>query len=282
MHNLMKLSPLILAVACLLNLPAVAAEQDKEALALVDRIVQAYGGAGAIERIVAVNAEGHINASMRNDHGTYKRWLQRPRKLRVEIAYQRGTESRILNGDQVWRSDGDGAAKSVSGPGYLAVVYQYKQLDLPCGLLKGSYRLRHAGKESVEGVETEVLEASDMEGPSMRINVDAASHYIVRVGGRIELGGAATELAAVFSDYRPVEGVPMPFRIRNYAGGMAVSETIIQRYSVNPSDDPALFAPPIMEHHGRALSLVDRPSLPAADQAPAMNGTVIGWRRPVR
>ncbi|NCS65871.1 MAG: hypothetical protein COS39_06195 [Hydrogenophilales bacterium CG03_land_8_20_14_0_80_62_28] len=255
MHILKKLLPILLVSALLSSLPAGATEQDKESLALVEKIVLAYGGAEAIEKVTAVNAEGEIKAPVRGDHGTYKRWFKRPRLLRVETAYQRGAETRILNGDQVWRSGGGSALKSISGPGAMAVIYQYKQLDLPYGLLKGVYNLRYAGKETLDGVATDALEVSDAEGPAMRVNVDVVSHYIVRISGRIEFGGAATELAAMFSDYRPMAGTVMPFRIHNFAGGMAVSETVIQHYSVNPAGDPALFDPPIKDHHGRVLSL---------------------------
>ncbi len=250
--------PLTLCLAWLSIVPAWAAEQDAASLALVEKIVAAYGGAAAIEKVAAVNAEGTIKAPVRGDQGTYKRWFKRSRLLRVETAYQRsGTEVRILNGEEVWRSGGGSALKAISGPSAQAVIYQYKQLDLPYGLLKGSYNLRHVGKENVAGVATEALEVWDAEGPAMRVNVDAVSHYLVRVSGRIEFGGAATELAAVFSDYRPVAGVPMPYRVHNFAGGMAVSETVIERYDVSPADDPDRFLPMFKGHHGGTLSVLD-------------------------
>jgi hypothetical protein len=248
---------LLLSTACLLGQAARAGDTDPAVAILVGQIVQAHGGAVAIERVTALNAEGEIQSPLRNDHGAYKRWLQRPRLLRLDIAYQRGTESRILNGDQVWRSDGAAALKYLTGMSALAVIYQYKQLDLPYGLLKDAYRLSLAGEERVGDLETVVLEVRDAEGPPMRVNVDRTSQRIVRVSGRIESGSAAMELAVVFSDYRLVEGVPMPFRLQHFAGGMAVSDTVIARYSINPVQDEALFTPPIKGHHGKVLSLRD-------------------------
>jgi hypothetical protein len=253
MHIMKTLLQCVLSSALLLSLPVAAAEQDPASLALVEKIVQAYGGAAAIERIAAVHAEGEIKALVRNDHGTYLRWFKRSRLLRVETAYQRSAETRILNGEQAWRSRGN-LLEVVSGPSHLAVVYQYKQLDLPYGLLKGGYNLRYAGKESLSGVETEAMEVWDAEGPPMRINVDAANHYIVGVNGSLSQGGHSMALAVEFSDFRPVEGMPMPFRVRNHAGGQLVSETTIRRYTVNPPDDPSLFDVPVKGHHGKVLS----------------------------
>ena len=226
------------------NLPAAAAEQDTASLALVTKIVQAYGGAPVIERITSVNAQGDIIALMRGMHGSYQRWFARPRMLRVETTYPNSSETRLLNGDQAWSSNSGKWMRAATDPGYVAMVYQYKQLDLPYGLLKGSYNLRHLGTENVGDKATEVMALWDDEGSKLQVNVDPASYYIVRVTGYIAVPGAgSTTLAVEFSDFRPVEGLPMPFRIHNYAGGAALSETVIRSYTVNPAATPSLFEP---------------------------------------
>lgn len=235
---------LLLAVLLALGVPSSAASPDEAARALAERIVRAHGGAESIERVAAVLAEGEINALRRGGQGSYRRWLERPRRLRVETVYPHESETRILNGEAVWRGSGGQPPRAVAGQGHMAVVYQYKQLDLPYGLLRGDYQLRHAGHETLEGRDTEVLEVTDAEGPPMRVNVDAASHLIARVAGKFSHGGMSIALAIDFADYRPVDGVPMPHRMRNYAGGQAVSETVIQRYVVNPPADPGRFRPP--------------------------------------
>lgn len=234
-----------LAAVILFSSPARAAADDAATQALVAKVVAAYGGAEAIERIAAVRAEGEINAFLRGGRGSYTRWLERPRRLRVETVYPRESETRILNGRQVWRGSGEQPPRPVAGQGHLAVVYQYKQLDLPYGLLKGSYQLRHAGRETLDGMDTEVLEVADEEGPPMRVNVDATSQLIARVAGTFTHGGMSMSLGIDFADYRPVAGVLLPHRMRNYAGGRAVSETVITRYQLNPPADPTHFRPPV-------------------------------------
>jgi len=232
-------------LAVLLSLPATAAEQDAASAALVTKIVQAYGGAPVIERISSVNAQGDIIALMRGAHGSYQRWFARPRMLRVETKYPTSSETRIFSGDRAWNSNSGRWMRAASDPSYVAMVYQYKQLDLPYGLLKGSYNLRHLGTETVGDKATEVMVLWDEEGSKLQVNVDPASYYIVKVTGYIAVPGAgSTTLAVEFSDFRPVEGLPMPFRIHNYAGGAAISETVIRSYTVNPAATPSLFSPP--------------------------------------
>ncbi len=237
------LARLVLLAFSLTSLPTLALEQDAPSLALVDQVVQAYGGAAQIERVVAFNADGFINASVRQKGGTYKRWFKRPRMLRVETAYPDRTETRVLNGQMAWRYSNDTPMQGVEGPSRLAMVYQYKQLDLPYGLLKGRYNLRHMGTELVGNVATEVMALSDDEGPNIRVHVDRLSHYIVKVTGQIQFGPQTMVLAAEFSDFKLVDGTPLPFHIHNFAGGVPISETLISRYAVNPTLDPERFVP---------------------------------------
>ncbi len=242
---------------CGLALSALAREQDPASLALVEKVVQAYGGAAAIERVASVHAQGTIIALVRGSHGTYERWLTRSRQLRVQTAYTGSSETRILNGDRTWRSNQGSLMRAVTGPAHLAMVYQYKQLDLPYGLLKGSYNLRHAGTEQVRDKATEAMEVWDDEGPAMRVNVDAVDHYIVKVTGFISVGSASTTLGVEFSDFKPVDGLVLPFRIQNYAADNPLSETVIRQYTVNPVATPMLFEPAVSGTDS-ARSAVDR------------------------
>lgn len=216
---------------------------DGDAQRTVENLILAHGGAQAIERAAAMQAEGDIDAFLRGGKGSYRRWLERPRRLRVETVYPRESETRILDGAQVWRGSGGQPPRAVSGQGHLAVVYQYKQLDLPYGLLKGEYQVHYAGHEALEDRDTEVLELADAEGPPMRVHVDAQTHLIVRVAGTFTHGGMSIALGIDFADYRPVDGLSLPHRMRNHAGGQVVSETVIHRYVINPPSDPARFRP---------------------------------------
>ena len=240
MKNLLCIASFALV---LLSLSAAAVEQDTASQTLVTKIVQAYGGAPVIERITNVNAQGDIIALMRGAHGSYQRWFARPRMLRVETEYPNSSEIRILSGEKAWSSSSRNLMRAVSGPGHLAMVYQYKQLDLPYGLLKGSYNLRHLGLENVGDKATEVMDVWDDEGPAIRVNVDTTNYYIVKVTGYISVAGTSTNLAAEFSDFRLVDGLPMPFRIHNYAGGTPLSETVMRQYTVNPQFIPSQFEP---------------------------------------
>jgi hypothetical protein len=206
-------------------------------------VIEAYGGEKRIERVRSVYAEGEVNAIMRGDSGPYIRYLQRDRKLRVETRYQRSSEVRILNGESGWRTSKSGELKQVAGIRYLAMLYQFKQLDLPYGLMSGVYEIRDGGSETLKGMAVRTLELKDDDGPPMKIFIDTESFHIVKVVGYFTMGDRETTLAILFSDFKPVGGVAFPFHMINYGSGFKIGETVMKTYSLNREMDEALFTP---------------------------------------
>ena len=245
MSMIKKLLRLFVIALAPFSLSVAASEQDAPSLALVEKIVRAYGGAQQVERLTALSVEGEIDAFARGTRGTYKRFFQRPRLLRVETSYPGMSETRVLNGQLAWRVNDREVIKGDTGPSRQAMIYQYKQLDLPYGLLKGLYNLRFAGEEAVGSLQTQVVEVSDDEGPAMRINVDTTTHFIVKVTGVLQSGEKTMSLSVEFSDFRLIEGTPLPFHLNHFAAGIAISETVIARYALNPVLNSELFVPRI-------------------------------------
>ena len=235
----------LLKAAAILPWPmGASADVDPQAGDLIDAIIRAHGGATAWRGLQSLNAEGDIIAVMRGERGRYQRWMARDRKLRVETHYANSDETRILNGSRSWRTTAGSMMLPVTGIGQLAMVYQYKQLDLPYGLLQKLYTVRILGHEPLDGVACMVLQLSDSEGPTMRVHVDESNQRIVQVTGLISVGAASTSLSARFADYQLVEGINLPMRINNFSGNAPISETHIQRYALNPTTEPARFEPP--------------------------------------
>jgi hypothetical protein len=209
---------------------------------LRDKMFDAYGGRERLSQIHSIAAEGRITALIRGDQGVYHRALRRDGKLFVDIKYTRSRETRILSGTQALRGV-DGKMEQVSGPGYLAMVYQYNELSMPFALLDDSFSVQDLGRESRDGAAVRVLRCTDRAGNSMDLFVDEFTYRIVKTLGRFSVGDKTTSLSAEFSDFRFVEGVLVPFKIVNYAGGTRISETIIDDYLFNAPLSDAMFEP---------------------------------------
>ena len=76
-----------------------------------------------------------------------------------------------------------------------------------------------------------------------------------------------------FEDYRDVDGLQLPFRLRRTSGGETVEETIVDRYRINPNRQKqiAVRGPrPVVRHQpgaSKRLRFPDR-GLRATDRGP--------------
>jgi hypothetical protein len=202
----------------------------------------AYGGRVRLSQISSIGVEGSITALVRGDHGIYRRALRRDGKLFVDIQYSESRETRMLSGTRALRGV-NGKLEEVSGPGYLAMVYQYNELSMPFALLDDSFAVKDLGSEPFAGSAVRVLRCTDRAGNTLDVFVNEESYRIVKTLGSFSVEGASTNLSTEFSDFRFFEGVLVPFRIVNYAGGTRISETIIDDYLFNARFNDALFDP---------------------------------------
>ena len=210
---------------------------------LVSKVIRAYGGAEVIEKTRAVYARGKIKAIVRKDEGTYTRYFMRDRKLRVEIKYSRSGETRIFNGSRGWRGTDRKPLQEVEGHRLYAMVYQYKQLDIVYGLLKNKYKIKHTANKTMGKKRFVVLELMDEEGPLIEVFIDLDNYLIIYVAGNFKINNNAVALSVVLSDFRIVEGMPMPYKISNFSGDMKTGENLIEEYLINPEMAPELFRP---------------------------------------
>jgi len=213
-------------------------QEDERVRRIIEKVVKAYEGREALDKVKSIYAKGRIAAFAFGEKGTYVRYFERGRRLRVDIDYPNSSEHRILNGTKGYEGGSE-----VTGDRYLAMVYQYKQLDLPYGLLHSDYRVTYKGRGKVDGKEAEVLGLIDKEGPPMKIYIDTKTFYIVKVSGDFSMGDGTMALSAVFSEFRKVDGIYLPYRITNFAGGERIAETHIREYKVNTPMAQSLFGP---------------------------------------
>jgi len=216
-------------------------DESQYVTSLINKVIAAYGGKDVIEGIHSLHAKGEIQAFMLHDHGTYELYFKRGKKLRVETKYKDLSELRILDGDRGYKSTDGLPLEEVSGTRYFAMLYQYKHLDILHDLLKGSYQTSFAGNTSVTGNEAEVLRLVDKEGTIMDVFIDMHNFFIVKVTGYFSAGNKKTDLSVEFSDFRKVGGSVFPFSFTNYAAGMKIAQTVIDKYYINPDIPDSLF-----------------------------------------
>ncbi len=184
--------------------------------ALVDRVVEAYGGRATLEKHRVMVQAGEVSAHESSDVGRVTRIFERPRRLRVSIAYPGNTpERRILDGAQAWRD-----RREVTGtPQHLAMVLQAVRMDLPFALSEAPGRLADEGTIDRDGKRLRILALPLGDGATVSAEIDETSGRIQRAVARMPAGPGSLEFVTTFSDFRKVSGTWVAFREENFVHG---------------------------------------------------------------
>jgi glyoxylase-like metal-dependent hydrolase (beta-lactamase superfamily II) len=105
--------------------------------------------------------------------------------------------------------------------------------------------LRWLGEEPYEGHTLNVVSFVDSDGNPFTLGFDAQSGLLTKTEGLTDnllKGFASTEI--VYSDYRAVDGVQMPFHVTSKLGGELASDATYQAITVNTHPDTSVFAVP--------------------------------------
>jgi hypothetical protein len=142
-----------------------------------------------------------------------------------------------------------GAAGRARGPAPGDPVTTMKQdvVRLLLGLFASSREVLPVTYASVGTAEApegtaDVIDVSGPAGFSARLIIGQRAHLPLMVSWRPAAGPPdAPENRLYFADYREVNGLELPFRIRRASGATTIEETTIDRYRVNAKVDPRKF-----------------------------------------
>jgi hypothetical protein len=208
--------------------------------ALVEKVIEAYGGKAALEKFPVMVQEGEVTAHQASDVGRVLRIHESPRRLRVAIAYPGSpAEQRILDGARGWR---DG--REVSGtPPHVAMMLQAARMELPVSLLANLERLIDEGTVEREGKKLRALTLLLGDGLALTAEIDPGSGRILRAVARMPGGVGNLEFVTAYSEFRKVSGVLVPFREENFVQGRHSGTTEIRTVEFLAEAPTGVFRP---------------------------------------
>ncbi|HLV86935.1 MAG TPA: hypothetical protein VKV39_08175 [Candidatus Sulfotelmatobacter sp.] len=175
--------------------------------------------------------------------------LQRGHKVRVEIEFHGQTAVQVYNGSQGWKLRPFLNRHQVENFTADELKAASKDSDLD-GLLidyssKGA-KVDLEGVEVVDGRNCYKLKVTDKSGNVRHDWVDAETFLETKVEGNPRrLDGKEHPVATYFSDYRPVNGIVMPYVLETRVEGVKDTEKIlIESIVANPKLDDSRFAMP--------------------------------------
>lgn len=175
--------------------------------------------------------------------------LKRPDKVRTEFNVEGGLSVRAYDGQVAWvLPPVPGAPPQPVPPDEAEELKAQADVDLSPLVdseAKG-FTVDLAGRESLPGGEAWKLVVLGGAGPPRSLFVDVSSHLVVRTEEVRTLEGKDVPFATEVGDYRTVDGLVYPFRLRSGPRDdpEAWQSVEIERVDVNPPLDDARFSPP--------------------------------------
>ena len=173
--------------------------------------------------------------------------LKRPRKTRLEIKFNGQTAIQVYDGSNGWKLRPFLNRHQVEPYTEEELKDSSLQSDLDGPLVdyasKGT-KVELDSIEKVEGRDAYKLKLTLKNGQAQHLWIDAQTFLEVKIEGTPRrLDGRYHAVATYFRDYRPVNGVMVPYLLETAVEGVRQTEKIrIETVAVNPQLDETLFA----------------------------------------
>jgi hypothetical protein len=207
---------------------------------IVDQYVKAAGGGKALAKIQTLTLEGTFTGDD-GKSGTYTLDTKLPNRYYSELLVGEKNVIEAYNGKSAWHQTAAGELGTLVGPEgmQLEAASQYYNSRL-LNLRKNKITLALVGHREVGGKDTLQLEVTTATGVKRQVFFDAQSHLIAKETAAV--GGIEEEI--LYDDYRPVDGVKLPYKIQLRRGSDKY-DIIVTRAVVNGTVGERVFDFPI-------------------------------------
>jgi outer membrane lipoprotein-sorting protein len=222
-----------------------------EALLTADQIVQkhveALGGLAKVNAIQSLVVTGKASI-LGQTEAPLTIQVKRPNLLRLEIVFQGKKVVQAFDGVTAWTinpmltsepkqsSEEDTRAAQESSDFIGGNLVDYRS--------KGN-TVELVDKEEIEGVAVYKLKITKKSGSIEFDYLDAKSFLPIKTEGRRTQLGTEVLYESKIADYKPVEGVLMPFSVRQMVNGRLAMEITIEKMDANIPLDAAVFKMPV-------------------------------------
>lgn len=234
-----------LAASALL-LPAVPEVSPLTADEIIQKHLEALGGADKLNAIQTLVVTGKA-AILGQTEAPLTIQVKRPNLLRLEIEFQGKKMVQAFDGVNAWTlnpltgsgpeqsSEEDTRAAQESSDFIGGNLVDYKSKGNTVELLD---------KEDVDGVAVYKLKLTKKSGSVEYDYLDAKSFLPVKTEGKRRQLGQEITYESKIGDYKPVEGVLMPFSLKQMVNGRLAMEITIEKMDANVPLDAAIFKMP--------------------------------------
>ena len=228
-------------------LTAQAAQVDARATDLLQRVVEARGGLEALRKVRTVVADAETTFQMERGtlSSTTKTYVVYPDKFRVDAAVNGVETALVFNAGLAWERNPAGI-RDAPPPmrDEMAASVRRDTIPILIAASEGKLLVRILPEEGRDGRTFRVLEISGEQVSPVKLYIDPQNLIARQMFSAPGPDGRPQQAEEAFSDYRPVNGVQVPFTAEVYRGGRVILSRVLKHVALNGALDDTLFARP--------------------------------------
>ncbi len=210
----------IAAAFCIIIFAETAHAQDAQKI--VDQYIKAAGGSKALSKAATIIIEGTFHTAD-GKNGTYTLNTKLPNRYYSELVIGDVSLIEAYNGKSAWHRTAIGEFSTLVGAdgAQLEAAGQYYNSHL-VGAKKNKLGVGYAASSKVRGRDAVEIEVTTMTGVKRHVFFDSETHRIVKEDASI--GGIEEQIS--YDDYRPVNGLKIPYKIELHRGADTYDITV--------------------------------------------------------
>jgi hypothetical protein len=215
---------------------------------LLRRVVQTKGGLDALKgiRTVVVDADMSVTTPRGPTLIPTKTYVVYPDKFRVDATFAGQQNVQAYNAGSAWVRDpaGVSAAPPAMRSDFAATVRR-DTFPLLIAASEGKLSVRPLPEEGKDGVMLKVIEISGEGLTPVRLYIDQNNRIVRQVYTTPGPDGRPSQAEEVFSDYRKVNGIEVPFKASVLRDGRLILDRTLKSVAFNVPVDASLFQQPL-------------------------------------
>jgi outer membrane lipoprotein-sorting protein len=207
---------------------------------IVARNIEARGGLEKLRSVQTVKTTGKLVGGGREMPMTI--WVKRPNKVRRETTFPDRTVTVGFDGTTVWGLDSTiGKAQQITGPQAEGTRDDADIDPLLLDYNQKGLRVELVGQEKIAEETVNHLRVTRKNGKVSHYYLSAETGLEARITDTFEQGGMKMEVRTDLSNYQTVDGMRLPFSIKQFSNGTLAVEFTLEKVEFNTPVDDEMF-----------------------------------------
>ena len=214
----------------------------------VDEILAEYFSVQGQEKLLATNTFTTKGKIIQGQFEIpFTSYQKRPMKFRSEAEFQGMKIVSAFNGETGWAINpmmGSTDPQPMTAEQLDRMKIQADYDGMFYNYADKGYTMEFMGKEPVDDIETYVLKLTRPNGDIITSYIDSENYVILKTKSKMKIQGVDTEAETLFSNYKYINDILVPFAIETKMNGETVMQMTFDEITYNKEYDDSMFEMP--------------------------------------